>query len=110
MIKVQSLRKIVSSSAEVSSDFTETSIGVRLRLGVSEQSGEFTQTANSIKIAVGISSQELAFLKSTLGELLFEEIIASDGGVESYVTITPSGTETWTEITPTGAETYTEIN
>ena len=44
-----------------------------MRLGTSEQTGEFTQTSNSIKIAVGISSQELAFLKSTLGEILFEE-------------------------------------
>ena len=99
--------KIVSSSLEVSGEFTETSSGVRLRLGVSDQSGEFTQTANSIKIAVGVSSQELAFLKSTLGELLYEDVIDKDVIVVSARALNLN-VATFTEITPSANESYTQ--
>ena len=102
-------------------DFTETSSGVRLRLGVSDQSGEFTQTANSIKIAVGVSSQELAFLKSTLGELLYEDVIDKDDTVVSrrralnfnvatFTEINPPANESYQPITPSTTATYEEID
>ena len=55
------------------------------------------------------SSQDLNFTKTTIGDILFEEVV-TDATTETYTEITPSGTETWTEITPSGTETYTEIN
>ena len=104
----------------MSSNFIETSIGTRIRLGVSDQSAEFTQTANSIKIAVGTSNQEFSFIKSTLGELLFEEVKGKDSEIVSarralsinipvYVEIAPPSNESYQPITPSTTATYEEI-
>ena len=80
---------------------------------------------------MGISSQEVSFLKTTLGELLYEDVIDKDDTVvsrrrslnlnvatysevspsanESYSTITPDSAESFSEISPSGSESYTEV-
>ena len=85
------------ANAELSTNTTLTSSGLRARLGVSEIESAFTKTSNGIMIGSGVASKDFNFSQASVGDLLFVEI---DAGAtpESYTAITPSGTETWTDI------------
>ena len=95
-------------------------VGRRIILSSSEQSTQFTQTSNSTKIGVGISNQEFSFTKSTFGELLFEEVKGKDSeivsarrrsfiNVPTYIEINPPANESYQPITPSRTTTYEEI-
>ena len=64
------------ANAELSGDFTQTTAGLRARLGTSEIESAFTKTSNGIMIGSGVSTTDLNFSQDSLGELLFEEINA----------------------------------
>ena len=85
-----------STNAELDFNYTKTSVGVRLRLGVSTPTPEFIQDTNGSFTASGVSTKTGVFTQTSAGSLLFVEI--DPDADESYTTITPSGTETWTEI------------
>lgn len=97
-----------STNAELSFNNTQTSAGLRARLGVSEIETAFTKTSDGIMIGSGVASKDLNMTQSSLGDLLFVEVNAS-ATAETYSAITPSGTESYTEITPSGTESWTEI-
>jgi len=97
-----------STNAELSFNNTQTSAGLRARLGVSEIGTAFTKTSNGIMIGSGVASKDLNMTQSSLGDIKFVEVNAS-ATAETYSTITPSGTESYTEITPSGTESWTEI-
>jgi len=97
-----------STNAELSFNHTQTSVGLRARLGVSEIGTAFTKTSNGIMIGSGVASKDLNMTQSSLGDIKFVEVNAS-ATAETYSTITPSGTESYTEITPSGTESWTEI-
>ena len=85
-----------STNAELDFNYIKTSIGVRLRLGVSTPTPEFTQDTDPNIIASGVATKIGVFTQEAEGDLLFVNIDPAED--ETYTVINPSGTETWTEI------------
>jgi len=96
------------ANADIISETTLTSAGLRARLATSEIQSAFTKASNGIMIRSGVATKDFNFTQDTFGELLFENINAG-ATPEIYTAITPSGTEAWTTVTPSGSEIWTEI-
>jgi len=96
------------ANADIISETTLTSAGLRARLATSEIQSAFTKASNGIMIRSGVATKDFNFTQDTFGELLFEDINAG-ATPEIYTAITPSGTEAWTTVTPSGSEIWTEI-
>ena len=84
------------ANSELDFNYTQTAVGLRARLGTSEQSAEFTKSTNSIMIGSGISTQVISLNQESGGSLLFEIVV-------------PEGDENWTEISPADDETWVEV-
>ena len=88
-------------------DFTQTVEAFRVDVNPVEVTADFTQTTAGIGIFSGVSSQDLNFTKTSVGDILFEEIDAG-ATVENWTEITHSG-DTWTDKSASATtETWTE--
>ena len=65
-----------STNAELSFNHTQTSVGLRARLGVSEIDSAFTKTSNGIMIRSGVASKDLNMTQSSEGNIKFVEVNA----------------------------------
>jgi hypothetical protein len=84
------------ANSELDFNYTQTAVGLRARLGTSEQSAEFTKSTNSIMIGSGISTQVINLDQESVGALLYEVVV-------------PEGDENWTDISPADDETWVEV-
>jgi len=84
------------ANSELDFNYTQTAVGLRARLGTSEQSAEFTKSTNSIMIGSGVSTQVINLNQESVGGPLFEKIVPE--GDENWTNISPANNETWVEV------------
>jgi hypothetical protein len=95
------------ANSELDFNYTQTAVGLRARLGTSEQSAEFTKSTNSIMIGSGISTQVINLDQESVGGLLYEVVVPE--GDEDWTDLSPADNETWSTISPSGDESWVDV-
>mgnify|MGYP003625581077 FL=1 len=95
------------ANSELDFNYTQTAVGLRARLGTSEQSAEFTKSTNSIMIGSGISTQVINLDQESVGGLLYERVVPE--GDEDWTDLSPADNETWSTISPSGDESWVDV-
>ena len=96
-----------SAAAEMSANFTETSVATRVK-GTTQEldfSTNLTQTTAGVGTFVGASSQNINFTQTSVGDLLFTDI--SPSVTVTWSNITHTG-DSWTDVTHTG-DSWTDV-
>jgi len=84
------------ANADLDFNFTETSVGTRVRLADATLEPQFEVGTDANFTASASVSKTTVFTQTTEGAILYINIQPADN--ETYTTINPSGDEIWTEI------------
>ena len=84
------------ANADLDFNFTETSVGTRVRLADATLEPQFEVGTDANFTASASVSKTTVFTQTTEGAILYINIQPVDN--ETYTTINPSGDEIWTEI------------
>jgi len=84
------------ANSDVDFNFTETSVGTRVRLADATLEPQFEVGTDANFTASASVSKTTVFTQTTEGAILYINIQPADN--ETYTTINPSGDEIWTEI------------
>jgi len=84
------------ANSDIDFNFTETSVGTRVRLADATLEPQFEVGTDANFTASASVSKTTVFTQTTEGAILYINIQPADN--ETYTTINPSGDEIWTEI------------
>jgi len=84
------------ANSDLDFNFTETSVGTRVRLADATLEPQFEVGTDANFTASASVSKTTVFTQTTEGAILYINIQPADN--ETYTTINPSGDEIWTEI------------